>query len=726
MACALAAADGVTRALSAQVPGEVRGQVTDRTTALPIAGAVVEVTGRPTTVRTEADGSYEVRGLEPRSYVVRARALGYAPGEARVEVENGRAAVLDISLEPAAVSLAAVTVTGARDSAQLDATTYDRAAIERSGRRDLGELLQSTPGLVITQSGGPGAPSRVSIRGSGANEVLVIVDGVVVNSPITGEADLSRIPLEAVESVVVQTGARSARYGGRALAGVIEIRTRRATGEMSAMLRSGAWGERGASITLGDTRSVGAMQMGASLTGDYSRITGDFEYEVPSVRGGGRARRANSDVTSRAILGSVSVLDSDSGALSATLRGSWQKLERGLAGSIVQPSLTGRERQHRGDAGIDATLKRGAIAWTNSVDLTRERASYVDPSPPFGIRYDDAITANAFTANSELTLGAGGMLGGSLGGELRTLRISSSTLEADAPTYQRNLGAFGGLRLSRELERLDATLLIDLGARVDRNTLSDGSTTSARAVASVSRGRVTTSLSLGSAYAPPSLADQFFHEGVLARPNPDLRAERTRGDLEGRIAVRAVPAGALLLSAEAAAFRADIDGMILWLPDFRFVWSPSNYLVKRSGWELTGAAALPGASLELDATLGRASVAYGGPVLRGQVAYRPRTTAAIKGAWEPGAVRVELSSRYAGARRTVPGSELNTLDPYWRTDLRVTTAREWGNGKWRVDGTVGVDNLFDDDATMLVDYPFPSRSWSVTLRVRRARPGHVR
>jgi hypothetical protein len=87
-------------------------------------------------------------------------------------------------------------------------------------------------------------------------------------------------------------------------------------------------------------------------------------------------------------------------------------------------------------------------------------------------------------------------------------------------------------------------------------------------------------------------------------------------------------------------------------------------------------------------------------------------------------VRVELSSRYAGARRTVPGSELNSLDPYWRTDMRVTATRDWGRGTWRIDGTVGVDNLFDDDATMLVDYPFPSRSWSVTLRVRRARPGY--
>ena len=88
--------------------------------------------------------------------------------------------------------------------------------------------------------------------------MLVLVDGVPINSQITGEADLSRVSLEAVERVVVRTGAQSARYGGRALAGVVEITTRRASRESSVLVRDGAWGERQIAATMGDGRSVGS------------------------------------------------------------------------------------------------------------------------------------------------------------------------------------------------------------------------------------------------------------------------------------------------------------------------------------------------------------------------------------------------------------------------------------------------------------------------------------
>ncbi len=716
-ALALICTLAVARGAHAQVPGELRGHVTDSVSALPLAGAVVEAVGTPRTVRSEADGSYVLRGLEPRSYTVRARAVGYAPREAQVEIANASTEVVDFALEPAATALAGVTVSAARDSAPLDAAVYDRGAIEQSGRRDLGELLESTPGVVITQSGGPGSPSRASIRGSSANEVLVLVDGVVINSPITGEADLSRIPLESVERVVVHTGARSARYGGRALAGVIGISTRRSTSDISALVRMGAFGELGASVTVGGSRPAGTRRLGASLTGDYRTIDGDFEYDVPAVRGGGRARRHNAGVTSRGVLGSLSLYDDESAGLGATLRGSWQELDRGLPGSIVQGSLTGKEHQHRSDAGLDATWRHGAITWTGSGDVTREHATYADPSPPFGTRYDDAITATAITASSELAVGSE-RLGASAGGELRTLRINSTTLAPGAPTYQRILGAFGGLKASREIGSSGTRVAIDLGARVDESSLESGATASARGVASVSRGIASASVSLGSGYAPPSLADQFFREGVLVRPNPNLRPERTRNDLEGRVGLRGLDAGPLLLSAEAAAYRADIDGMILWFPNFQFVWSPSNYVVTRSGWELSAGATLPAAGLDVDALLARSDVEYDGPVLSGQVAYRPRTTATVRVAWDARAARLEVSNRYVGSRRTVPGSPLNVLDPYWRTDVRATSTRSWG--RWQLDGTLSIENIFDASAAMLVDYPFPSRGWSIALRVRRA------
>ena len=178
--------------LTSQVPGELRGRLTDARTAHVVDNAQVEVLGA-TTVRSNSAGEYVVRGLEPGSRTVRIRAFGFVERREEVTIANGRVTILDATLDQAPASLATVNILAPTDTATRGAMQFDRAAIVSSTKRDIGELLQSVPGLVITQTGGPGAPSRVSIRGSASNEVLVLVDGVPLNSQLDGEVALSRI-----------------------------------------------------------------------------------------------------------------------------------------------------------------------------------------------------------------------------------------------------------------------------------------------------------------------------------------------------------------------------------------------------------------------------------------------------------------------------------------------------------------------------------------------------
>lgn len=699
----------------AQVPGELRGRVNGTVSGVPrpVADARVEIVGRAEVARTGVDGSFVLRGLDPREYTLRVRALGFAPYETNVEVVNGRATVIDVSLDAVPAALDPVVVRVARDSQSAGVTTFDRRAIEASGRRDLGELLQSVPGVVVTQTGGPGAPSHASIRGASASEVLVLLDGVPINSAVTGEADLSRIALESVERVVVRTGAQSARYGGRALAGVIELRSRRAVRDASMALRTGAWGERGVSGTLGATRAIGTAVLGSSITADYRTVEGDFTYDVPAIRGGGTARRVNSAVESRQVLGAASFED---GGRSATLRASWQDVTRGLAGTIVQPSRTGTEGQSRRDIGTDAAWLRGALTVKASANLTHERATFRDPHPPLTTPYDDTVSATAVTSAVTASYDAGDV-STSLGGEVRAIDLRSTTLAPGAPHWQRLLGVFAAAHATRPIGESGWRAAVDVGARVDQSSLDKSEAFSPRASLSVARGIVSATASVAAGYAPPTLSDQFFREGVLVRPNPALRPERTRHDIEARVAIHEATVGVVNVTGEAAAFRADIDGMILWLPDFQFVWSPSNFVVRRDGWEASARVSLRAAPIDVQGTLNQTNVVYAGPVLSGQVAYRPRTTATLAlGAGHPGA-RLDITHRYVGERRTVPGSALNALAPYWRTDARVSSTRRWRS--LVLEGSIGVDNVLDQPAAMLVDYPFPGRSWSVSLRVRR-------
>lgn len=701
-----------THPLGAQVPGEVRGHVLDARTGQPVGGAHVDVVGQSDYAESGLDGTFVLRGLEPRRYTIRVRAIGYAPGSADVEIENGRAATVDVALQPVIARLGTVLVQAAADTGAPGAVAFDRRAIETSGRRDVGELLQGAPGVVVTQSGGPGSPSTVSIRGSGANEVLVLLDGVPLNSVITGEADLSRVPLATVERVTVIPGAQSARYGGRALAGVVLIETRRTERDLSATAGIGTWGERDAGLSLGATHPGDASRAGASLVADYRTIRGDFPYAVPVERGGGTARRTNADATTGSVLAAAS-LDGEHG--SVRVRGEWEHTSRGLAGSIEQPSATGRERDSHLAGGADARWQHGSFTWAANADLTHEAAAYIDPDPPFGGAYDDSVDANALTLSSTGTL-AGPAGSAVIGADTRTLHITSTMLTPGAPVTQHLYGTWAALHASRTVAR-DLTLAGDAAVRVDWDPLLPGATASPHVGLTLSRGILSLSTSLGRGYTPPSLADEFFHEGVLVRPNPSLQPERVRDDLQARLGVHDVRAGVVMLGADFAAYRADIDGMILWLPDYRFVWSPSNFDVRRTGWDASAHAAVPAIGVDVHGTVSATDISYAGPVLTGQVAYRPRTTATITAGVTHAGAHLEVTTQYVGARRTVAGSPLNVLAPYWLTNAAFTVPL--ARTPWNTEATVGVDNAFDRAAAMLVDYPFPGRTWTVALRVRR-------
>ena len=697
----------------AQVAGELRGRITDVATARPIADARVEVADRSEAVRSGADGAFVVRGLAPGSYAVTVRALGYAAFTHDFEIKNGRATLMDAALVARVVTLSAVHTRAVRDTLALGTTVFDRTAIEQSGRRDLAELLQTAPGVVITQSGGAGQSSQVSIRSSSANQVLVLLDGVPLNSSISGSADLSRVSLESVDKVTVRTGAQSARYGPRAMAGVIEVETRKPRHEMSTLVRTGALGERNASLAVGNSTDIRNAALGAFVGADFRTIEGDFSYRLPALRGGGRATRINSDATSRQWLAGLSI---DGAQASASLRGTWQHTQRGLAGTIIQPSSTGKQGNTRVSVGATAQGTARHVAWTLATDVTHEEGTFVDRTPPFGQAFDDTTSAMGITASASATVEPGpATVSG--GVELRTLDIASTMLAANAPHRQQLFGAWGTTRLTRQLAtqfRVDA----ELSARLDRNSFKGEPMFSPRGTLRVSGGVLSTSLSLGSGYAPPTLSDQFFHEGVQVRANPNLKPERTRQDLEARITLRESKISLFALSGEAASYRSNIDGMILWFPDFRFIWSPTNYDVKRSGWEVSGKIGAPAAHLQISGTLNRNNVAYTGAILHGQVAYRPRNSAnlVVSFALEP--LRLDFTHRHIGTRRTIAGTSLNALAPYSMSDARASTSLTFR--RWTFNPAVSVENVFNRAAAMLVDYPFPPRTWSISLRVRRS------
>jgi len=92
------------------------------------------------------------------------------------------------------------------------------------------EVLRDVPGLDVVQSGSRGATTSVFIRGSDSDQVLVLIDGVEVNSVTSGGFNFAHLTTESVERIEVLRGAGGALYGSRAIGGVINIITKKGEG----------------------------------------------------------------------------------------------------------------------------------------------------------------------------------------------------------------------------------------------------------------------------------------------------------------------------------------------------------------------------------------------------------------------------------------------------------------------------------------------------------------
>lgn len=107
--------------------------------------------------------------------------------------------------------------------------------ISRSQGRTLPELLNTVAGLTIGGNGSnPGEIKSVFLRGASAGNTLILIDGIAVNdaSSPSGEYNIAGIAIEQIERIEILKGGNSVLYGSDAVAGVINIITKKGTGKL--------------------------------------------------------------------------------------------------------------------------------------------------------------------------------------------------------------------------------------------------------------------------------------------------------------------------------------------------------------------------------------------------------------------------------------------------------------------------------------------------------------
>ncbi len=134
-------------------------------------------------------------------------------------------------------------------------TVINRQEIERSPFASVGELLARQSGItVIGANNAPGTNNDLYVRGGGTGKTLVLVDGFPAydGSTIRATFDINFLPLGEVERIEVLKGGQSTLYGSDAVAGVVNIITRKNENgkqKMGLHLSSGSYGARAVDLS---------------------------------------------------------------------------------------------------------------------------------------------------------------------------------------------------------------------------------------------------------------------------------------------------------------------------------------------------------------------------------------------------------------------------------------------------------------------------------------------
>ncbi len=580
-----------------------------------------------------------------------------------------------------------IEVTAARGAATLAATgrstRLDSAALRQTAASTLADLLARRGGVFV-RAYGPTGLASASLRGTGAAQTLVLLDGFPLANPQLGQADLSLVPTALLARADILHGAASAWHGTGAVGGVVALASQAPGDGLQAHVEgeAGDYGTRGLTASM----QAGTARRGLRLNVTHRRQTGDFPFErSPSET----ARRQNADAAQTGILATAH--------LGRSRAGLWlTDAERGLPGAAGTQAQHERQHDRTARLWLRHTRPTAHGVVQGGVALQMDALRYRNPL----LGLDETGRARALTAevSGVRALGTAWHVGGGvLYGFAQAVHPSLS----DAAREHR-----AGLHVSADGEtgRLHASLAL----RLDAYTRARSALTPRLGVGFDLTPHLRWMASGGSSFRVPTFNDRFWQPGGNAALKPE-RGWSAETGLRWQH-------GSLV--AEVTTFAHAVREQIVWLPDATGVWRADNVgKVRTRGveasveWHGDGIGRPHGGAFYTltDARdyTDPASASYRHPLR-----YVPHETARLYAGAAFGALAFDAGLRYTGIRH-VQADGRGALDPYAVVDARTAyTARVPGG---TMDATLIAENALDVRYSVLQGYPMPPRHLRFTL-----------
>ncbi|PIP16033.1 MAG: hypothetical protein COX46_04495 [bacterium (Candidatus Ratteibacteria) CG23_combo_of_CG06-09_8_20_14_all_48_7] len=430
-----------------------------------------------------------------------------------------------------------VTATRTPQSAEevpVSVTVVTRSEIEDSKAQNVGEVLDTLPGVQMRAYGSMGSQSSLSIRGSSTEQILILLDGRPLNLGSLGSYDLSLIPIEMVERIEVLRGPASALYGANALGGVINIITRNIPKEpfFTSNLQYGSFNTTLLSFTGG--RKDG--RFGYILSGQYNYSDGD---------------RENSGDEENHFFGKFT-LDLNKNSSLAFSSG-FDKQDVEVPGSVALPMPLANQKttEDRQDVFYGFAGERGEF--TGRLFFNHNKVHFQNPDPAWPT--DSTIKNRQTGLELQQNYSPNEIHLLTIGGDYLKDEVKSESTGSHAPERE-------AIFIQDQITFKKATLV--LGGRVDEHSVY-GSEFSPRIAGrfNLSEDTILRS-SLGKAYRAPTVNDLYWYEewwpGAGMFGNEDLKPEEGISydlGVEHKFSKN--------LSATATFFRNDVEDLISWV-----------------------------------------------------------------------------------------------------------------------------------------------------------------
>ena len=196
----------------------ISGYVIDKKTGETIIGVNVIVRGTNRGAATDLNGYFRITGLPPGKYTLDVSHIAYQLNSIEVTIQNKGLVLDDIPLQPKAIELEEIVVTGQKSEvADVEMEISHREMTPKAIRSipaSRGDVFRAVKYLPGIEGVDPISP-LYSVRGGEPGSNLILLDGITIYNPYHFVSASGLFNLYAIKNVEMLVGGFGAEYGGR-------------------------------------------------------------------------------------------------------------------------------------------------------------------------------------------------------------------------------------------------------------------------------------------------------------------------------------------------------------------------------------------------------------------------------------------------------------------------------------------------------------------------------